>query len=74
MYCSGTRISEAIWKNAGVPAQAKTIEEHAEIADSKVGSFTPFQLDLNGPGGAAAGLSCTPTAIVKVRTVHLISF
>lgn len=33
------------------------MEEQAEIAASKLGSLTPFQSDLKGPGGAAAGLS-----------------
>lgn len=57
MYCSGTRISEAIEKKAGVPAHAKTMDEQAEIADSKDGLATPFQSEWKGPGGAAAGLS-----------------
>jgi hypothetical protein len=37
VYFSGTFISDAIWKKAGVPAHAKTIEEQADIADWKLG-------------------------------------
>jgi hypothetical protein len=40
VYWRGSRVSETIEKNAGVPAYAKTIEDTAAIASEKLGLAT----------------------------------
>ena len=56
-------------KKAGVPAYANTMDERDAKASAVLGLWNSLKSECQGPAwGAAAGRSCTPTDIVKVKT------
>ena len=58
MYIFTSRISETMLKKAGVPANAKTSEEHAEMASVKLGLLVSLKSETKTPSlGASAGRS-----------------
>jgi hypothetical protein len=53
-----------------VPENANTSVETAEMPSVNVGLLKSLKSDLKTPScGASAGRSCTPTAIVTVKTI-----
>ena len=58
-------------KKAGVPEKAKMMVATADMISAKSGWAITWVSGMKGPvGGAVAGRSWTPTAIVRVRTVR----
>lgn len=69
VYPRGSRISEMMLKYVGVAPYENMTALTAPMAAAKGGLATTWMSLSHGPlGGAAAGRSCTPTAMVSVKT------